>query len=332
MSYKVSVLVSIFNEEHYIERCIRSLFEQTYSNLEYIFVDDCSADNSIGELKRVMREYPEKEKSVNIVFHEKNRGLAAVRNTAFDNATGEFVCVVDADDWMEPDGIERLVNEQIATNADVVWGKALMHTDNGLIELTEPHYKDLNEWRMCYFRFTRGLVMVNWRRIIRRSLLEKYHIRHEEGLHIGNDKQLLPLIAYYAESFSSIDSVVYHYERRNPNARTYNSAQGKYEINAYTREIESMRRVVSFLADKESKYLDAAQLSKLERLLQYRKDALFHSSRDGFHIMMKWIMETPVKYLEYYGWQIGSVKTKLKSNYTISRLWVLTKKRLMDCK
>ncbi len=166
MSYKVSVLISVYNVEHYIERCARSLFEQTYCNLEYIFVDDCSTDNSLSELKRVMKDYSEKEKSVKIIYHEKNKGLAAVRNTAFDNATGEFVCVVDGDDWMETDGIERLVNEQIVTNADVVWGKAIMHTENDEVELSEPKYKNVEDWRMCYFRFTQGLVMVNWRRIV----------------------------------------------------------------------------------------------------------------------------------------------------------------------
>ena len=90
MSYKVSVLVSVYNVEHYIERCARSLFEQTYSNLEYVFVDDCSTDNSVIELERILKDYPEKEKSVRIIHHEKNRGLAAVRNTAFDASSFVF--------------------------------------------------------------------------------------------------------------------------------------------------------------------------------------------------------------------------------------------------
>lgn len=325
MSYKVSVLVSVYEDEPYIERCARSLFEQTYSNLEYIFVDDCSPDNSIVKLEEVMNDYPERKASVKILRNEVNKGLAAVRNTEFDFATGEFVCVVDGDDWMELDGIERLVDEQIATDADVVWGKALMHTKNGVKELSEPKYKDLEEWRMCYFRFTRSYVMVNWRRIIRRSLLEKYHIRHEEGLHIGNDKQLLPLIAYYAESFSSIDAVVYHYEKRNPRARTYKATHGEYELFAFTREIESLRRVVRFLADKEPTYLEAAEFTKLERLLEYRREAICHASREGFRIMVRWIMETPAQYREHIGWT-DSFKTRLKTNYMFSRQFFLAKK------
>lgn len=328
MSYKVSVLVPIYDVEPYIERCVRSLFEQSYSNLEYVFVDDCTTDNSIDVLKRVIKDYQEKEESIKIIYHEWNRGLAAARNTAFDHASGEFVCVVDADDWMEPDGIERMVTEQVATNADVVWGKALMHTEDGVVELSEPKYKNLEEWRMCYFRFTQGLVMVNWRRIIRRSLLERNHIRHEEGLHIGDDKQLMPLIAYYAKSFSSVDAIVYHYERRNPKARTYMTSHGEYELFAYTREIESIRRVVRFLADKESAYLETAQFAKLERLLHYRSEAVRHGSRKGFKIMVKWIMETPSKYRESVGWADDSFKVRRKSNYAFSRLSYLCKKML----
>ena len=326
VGYKVSVLISVYEAEPYIERCVRSLFEQTYSNLEYVFVDDCTPDNSMAILERVMHEYPERESAVKIIHHEKNRGLAAVRNTAFDNSTGEFICVVDTDDWMELDGIERLVEEQVATDADVIWGKALMHTKDGVSELLEPDYKSLEEWRMCYFRFTRSYVMVNWRRIIRRSLLEQYHIRHEEGLHIGNDKQLMPLIAYYAKSFSSIDAIVYHYERRNPKARTYKAVNGVYELFALTREVESMRRVVRFLADKEPRYLEAAEHAKLERLVEYREKALRNKSRKGFRIMVKWIMETPAKYREHIGW-VGP-KTIPKSNYALSRLWMLAKDRI----
>ena len=322
--YKVSVLLSVFEAEPYIERCVRSLFKQSYSNLEYVIVDDCSSDNSMAIIERVMHEYPERESEVKIVHHEKNRGLAAVRNTAFDNASGEFVCVVDSDDWMELDGIERMVDEQVATDADVVWGNALMHSKDSEKVLTEPKYNSLEEWRMCYFQFTRGYTMVNWRRIIRRSLLEQYHIRHEEGFHIGNDKQLMPLIAYYAKSFSSIDAVVYHYEKNNPKSRTYKISNGVYEQFAHTREVESMRRVVRFLADKEPSYLRVAEYSKLERLLEYRSEALKNRNRDGFRIMVKWIMETPDQYREYIGWS-DSITTRLKMSYALSRLCFLLK-------
>ena len=104
---KVSVLVPVYGVEKYIERCARSLFEQTYSDLEYVFVNDCTPDQSIEILKKVMAEYPQRKNAVKIVNHAKNRGLAAARNTAYDNATGDFVTIVDSDDWLEWDALEK---------------------------------------------------------------------------------------------------------------------------------------------------------------------------------------------------------------------------------
>ena len=106
--YKVSILVPIYGVEQFIERCARSLFEQTYQNLEYVFVNDCTPDKSIEILTRIIEYYPKRFNSIRIISHEKNRGIAASRNTAYDNATGEFVTIVDSDDWLELNAIELL--------------------------------------------------------------------------------------------------------------------------------------------------------------------------------------------------------------------------------
>lgn len=325
-NYTVSILVPFYQVERFIERCARSLFDQTYPDLEFVFVDDGSTDRSAEVLERVISQYPDRASSVKVIRHGVNRGFVAARNTALDHASGAFICFVDADDWMEQDGVEQLVAEQVKTDADVVWGKALMHSEEGERLLQEPVYKDLEAWRQCYFRFTTGLVIVFWRRLIRRSLFEKYHIRFEEAQHIGDDKQVLPIIAYYAESFSTVDAIVYHYERGNPEAYTYRSRQGWDYLENEIREIESMRRVVRFLTDKEPAYMETAQNAKMERLLAYRRDALVHASRECFRMMIRWIWETPASYRDRYGWRRCSWKTWMKSNYTLSRLLYLIKK------
>lgn len=76
----VSVLLPVYNVGPYIEKCCRSLFEQTCANIEYIFVDDCSTDNSINIIEQVSSEYPVRSGHVQIIRHQKNRGLAASRN------------------------------------------------------------------------------------------------------------------------------------------------------------------------------------------------------------------------------------------------------------
>ena len=116
----VSVLVPVYQAEVYIERCARSLFEQTYDNLEYLFCDDCSADASIRKLESVMKDYPARLEQIRIIHHERNRGSAVARNTLIDNCKGVFCFWADADDWVEINAVELLVKKQQETDADVV--------------------------------------------------------------------------------------------------------------------------------------------------------------------------------------------------------------------
>lgn len=117
---KVSVIIPVYGVEKYIERCIRSLFEQTLDDIEYIFVDDCTPDNSISILRKVLSEYPNREKQVKILHHEKNKGLAQARQTGLKIASGEYIAHCDSDDWVELDMYQQMYNKAIEEDADVV--------------------------------------------------------------------------------------------------------------------------------------------------------------------------------------------------------------------
>ena len=82
---KVSILVPVYNVEKYISKCAISLFEQTYSNIEYVFVNDCTKDRSIDVINNILLNYPARQGQVKIIEHEKNKGVAAARNTAVNN-------------------------------------------------------------------------------------------------------------------------------------------------------------------------------------------------------------------------------------------------------
>ena len=82
MNILVSILVPIYNVENFIEKCSVSLFEQTYKNIEYVFVNDCSPDHSIEVLEKVAKNYPNRINSIKIINHDVNKGLAGARNTA----------------------------------------------------------------------------------------------------------------------------------------------------------------------------------------------------------------------------------------------------------
>lgn len=116
---KISVIVPVYGVEKYIERCARSLFEQSLDDIEYIFVDDCSPDKSISILRTVLNEYPQRISSVTIMRHDKNKGLPAARKTGIKAATGAYVIQCDSDDWIDSDLYEKLYLTAMKDNSDV---------------------------------------------------------------------------------------------------------------------------------------------------------------------------------------------------------------------
>ena len=253
--YRVSILIPVYGVEKYIERCARSLFEQTYADLEFIFVNDCSPDQSVDVLRKVISDYPAREKGVSIISHQHNRGLAAARNTALDHATGEFVCVVDSDDWMEFDAIERLVNKQMETSADIVAGNVIMHMVDGDVPFYEGEFTSKVDFVLRQMQ--RSWDHSIWRRIIRRSIYEDYHIRCIEGCDMTEDRYQMVQLAYYAASFAKIDEIVYHYERRNESSIMAQKDKDK----VFGRNYQYLRNwlgIREFFSDKEPVYYQEA--------------------------------------------------------------------------
>ena len=116
---KISVIVPVYSVEEFIERCVRSLFQQTYKEVEYIFVNDHTPDRSMEIIKNCIAEYPHL-KTV-LLEHSVNKGLPAARNTGLSVATGKYVFHCDSDDFVEPDMLEKLYQRAEETNADIVW-------------------------------------------------------------------------------------------------------------------------------------------------------------------------------------------------------------------
>lgn len=111
----ISVIVPIYNSINYLRKCVDSIIMQIYQKIEIILVDDGSTDGS----EMICDEYAKQDKRI-IVIHKRNGGLVSARQEGIQNATGEFICWVDSDDWIESDYILNFVRLQRSTNADVV--------------------------------------------------------------------------------------------------------------------------------------------------------------------------------------------------------------------
>jgi len=165
---KVSVIVPVYGVEKYIERCARSLFEQTLDDIEYLFIDDCTPDRSIEILQQVLKEYPQRKPQVVIHRMEKNSGQAAVRKWGMQNATGEYVIHCDSDDWVDTDMYRAMYEKAKEEEADVVVcdftrtdGIRTNRTeigchDTNLIEYKKNCLFQRDHWSLCNKLFARA--------------------------------------------------------------------------------------------------------------------------------------------------------------------------------
>ena len=320
MSSKVSLLVPIYGVEQYIERCARSLFEQTYPNLEFVFVNDCTPDRSIEVLKKVMEDYSERKGAVRIVDHEKNKGIAAARNTGLDNVSGEFVVMVDSDDWLELNAIELMVKRQKVSDVDLVLGNLIVHYQNEDSLLEERKYQSRE--KMVLQMMQRSWDHHVTGRLIRRSLFVDNGLRWNEGLDLAEDRYMMTLLAYHAKGYDTVDNVVYHYERQNIGSITMNS-NGEKTLRNNRQELGNVLLLEQFFKDKETVYQKECVKCVMKQLECNLRTTLVLFSKDEFYEVVSDIDGRSYNDWEIIGWKKTGIKGWLMHNYRCMRLNLL---------
>lgn len=212
----VSVIIPVFKVSSFIERCARSLFEQTLQDVEYIFVDDASPDDSIDILKRCIECYPQRKEHVLILTHEQNKGLPAARNTGLAVATGEYVFHCDSDDFVEKDMLEELFWAAKGNAADIVYCDFYLSFEKNERYMGNPDYKTADD--MLRIGLLGGIMKYNvWNKLVKRSLYTDNDIQFPAGHAMGEDMTMVR-IAACAEKVTYVPKAFYHYVKLNTNA------------------------------------------------------------------------------------------------------------------
>jgi len=260
MTSSVSILVPVYNASNFIERCAHSLFQQTFDDIEYVFVNDCVTDDSIEKLQKIIEQYPHRKERIKIVHHEKNRGVSASRQTGIDNSTGSYILFVDNDDWIEPDMIETMYQKAKDEQADVVVCDFIIEKKNYseyysdyVSENKDDYFRDMLENKLCNCSL--------WNRLIHRRFFELPDCRFNENLIIVDDYFALVRIYYYIEKCVKIDKAFYHYNRKNPHAQTASKTNVHFEITILFYEL-----LEDFLKEKGifEKYADVVEQLKAQ--------------------------------------------------------------------
>ena len=112
---KISIIIPIYNSEKYLNRCLNSVLDQTFKDIEIICINDCSIDNSL----KILKEYSKKDNRIKIIDLVKNCGVSNARNTGLNNVSSEFVCFLDSDDFLENDFCKSLLKSICVNESDL---------------------------------------------------------------------------------------------------------------------------------------------------------------------------------------------------------------------
>ena len=216
---KVSILVPVYGVERYIERCTESLMEQTYEDIEYIFVDDATPDRSIEILEDVVARYPKRRSQVRILQHKNNKGISAARNMAVAAAVGMYMLHVDSDDYIAKEAIEKLVYAAQTSKADIVIFDTIELRKDGEV-LLKAEYENRETYIKGLLQHTNRCA--HWNKFYRTDFYKHTGIQSVENVRLGDDYAVTPRLVHQAKKISVLHEGLYYYETRNQSSYVHN--------------------------------------------------------------------------------------------------------------
>ena len=207
MEYKISVIVPIYNSAPFLEICVDSLMKQDLNEIEYIFINDASTDDSLLVLKNTLRKYPNKHS--NIINLEKNGGISNARNIGLKYAKGEYVTHCDSDDWIDYKMYSTLYDLASKNDADIATCDFVDEYNSYRIFHSQPYSANMED---NIRRILNGDIFPSlWSSIIKRKLISTHNLSFPKDLNMGEDLLFNIQVYIYANKIIHNDSKFYHY-------------------------------------------------------------------------------------------------------------------------
>ena len=230
MNSQISIIVPVYKAESYLHRCIDSILAQTFTDFELILIDDGSPDRCPA----ICDEYKQKDRRIQVI-HKKNGGVSSARNAGLDASTGQYIMFCDADDWVEQNWIERLVDTVIGYPDNwIVCG--INKLRGGVLGYSGTDKTRLLSKREYFLVYKEGLSAYCWNKIYQKNIIEEYNIRFD--CNVSNGEDILFNIDYlkYVNGILEIPDVLYNYNLNNNsitvryNAKRFENSKFAYYI------------------------------------------------------------------------------------------------------
>ena len=300
---KISVIVPVYNVEKYIDKCLKSLTQQTLQDIEIIIVNDGSLDKSVEIIEKYVKENPTKIK----YYEKKNGGLSSARNYGLEYATGKYIAFLDSDDYVDCNMYEEMYNLAKKENADMVECDFIWEWEYGKkIFDKRREYKSKEE-------MMKKPRVVAWNKIYKRKIINKYKIRFPEGL-IYEDMEFFYKLLPHLNKISYINKYFVHYTQREDSI-----------TNKQTQKVEDIFKILDNIFDY---YIDQKLYNKYEKELKYmsRRIILGSSLKRIFrikdsHLRRKMFLKTII-YLLKFRKSINDINNKKRICFGITKLGI----------
>lgn len=249
----VSLLIPVYKVEKHLVKCLDTLFNQTYPDVEYLFLDDCSPDGSMSILHTYIKTHHLAGKQITFLMHKENKGIAATRNDLVRQAKGDYILFVDSDDWMELDMVEHLVAATKNGTVDIV---GCDYTKNYVDGRQTCHFEnyatDSRDNIPLLLNYTIGPAL--WKLLVRKELFQQ--IQFQPDIEIGEDYVASVKLYYYANSCSCVHRYLYHYAQYNENRYSNKLAKSIEDHIKAVVVIEDFLKSVDFMNQKVIKEIN----------------------------------------------------------------------------
>jgi glycosyltransferase involved in cell wall biosynthesis len=208
---EISIIIPVYNAAAYIEQCIRSVLNQTMQDIEIIAVNDGSTDES----KQILNRLAATDERLH-VFHQNNKGVSATRNFGLQQATGNYIGFCDADDWMEPDMLQKLYTAIASNECDWAICNVTIVRDEQPAKLRLQLSDEVINVADDRAEFVHGLMRfnydnANWNKLFKASIIREQQLRFNEHMHIWEDLLFNLQYLQYASKVVIVAKPLYNY-------------------------------------------------------------------------------------------------------------------------
>ncbi len=280
----VSIIVPVYNAAETLNVSLSSLKMQTYDRLELLLIDDGSTDNSLNLLNEFKEDLESADVSikVKVLSNVENQGVATTRNRGLDEASGEYIYYVDADDWLEHEAVAKMVEIGTTSNSDIVGVNWWLAFEKKERYMSQPFFEKPEE---ALFLMMTGRMRWNlWLFLVKRDLYVEHKIRFVEGLNMGEDMLVMFKLFGRAGKVVYLDDAVYHYGQSNEESltKTYTERHRKQVTN-------NIQEVKNYLVGTAYKSLAESWLDCLK--LNVKLPLLVTGNKADVEIWREWFPE-----------------------------------------